>query len=621
MKNIFLKENFKKIPWIAVAIILVALIALTAAVVAQGQSHQATDAIIPDVVFRGEYRISGGEWQPISNGIHISSTQGNVELKGVFKLYYEGDELGDVESGTVISLHLDHIKATIKDSSGNVWVSDNENSLWGKGACADTWTEYVYEGGVGDEVTIVIYNPHVFGNGKAVNGLLESFGIYNGRSNSISLSDLDPFPLSVGILLTVFWLALLGAAIFATLLRQKYAREVWLLWLLVLFGGIYFIFSRDKISVWIPLHAINTMMLGSSVMLYVLTAHAITASLLSGMSRRIAAFATVLLGAGSLSCIVSSLFPSVKLYNTYPYWTILAVCTALVLLICLGISMMRGDKDRTGRKKFIYVPCIAVLAAFLVDAAVTAFGLWQGGALSLAVLLVIVLISAVTIVCVVPKSTRAVLAAKSIEAEKREMELKLQESHISIMLSQIQPHFLYNTLNSIYQLCETNPMLARSMVNSFSEYLRNNLSTLEETGLISFETELSHIKTYLEIEKIRFEDTLEIEYDIQCVDFSLPVLTVQPIVENAVKHGTSKKRGGGRVVISTLEDAENYIIKVSDTGCGFDVSKPKDDGKRHVGIENVRQRLSNMCGGSLTIESEVGVGTLATIKIPKGSKK
>jgi sensor histidine kinase YesM len=218
------------------------------------------------------------------------------------------------------------------------------------------------------------------------------------------------------------------------------------------------------------------------------------------------------------------------------------------------------------------------------------------------------------------KNVQAVIDSQRLEAEKQAMELKLQESQISIMLSQIQPHFLYNTLNSIYQLCETNPMRARSMVNSFAEYLRNNLSSLEEPGLITFETELEHVKTYLDIEKVRFEDTLEIEYDIKCIDFSLPVLTVQPIVENAVKHGTSKKRGGGRVIIATFEDNESYIVRVSDTGCGFDPEKPKNDGKRHVGIENVKQRLSNMCAGSLTIESKVGEGTQATIKIPKGGK-
>ena len=279
------------------------------------------------------------------------------------------------------------------------------------------------------------------------------------------------------------------------------------------------------------------------------------------------------------------------------------------------------EKEKINRipNTVIGVAFVAVIAVIAVVVAVV--GTWYSVALSVCSILLIIFISIVVIRREMKKNVQGILESQRIEAEKQAMELKLQESQISIMLSQIQPHFLYNTLNSIYQLCETNPMRARSMVNFFAEYLRNNLSTLEEPGLVSFETELAHIKTYLEIEKIRFEDTLEIEYDIKCDDFLLPVLTVQPIVENAVKHGTSKKRGGGKVVISTEEDENNYIVKVSDTGCGFDPSVPKNDGKSHVGIENVRQRLSNMCDGSLTIESERGVGTLAIIRIPKGEIK
>ena len=265
---------------------------------------------------------------------------------------------------------------------------------------------------------------------------------------------------------------------------------------------------------------------------------------------------------------------------------------------------------------------VAIVAVIAVIAVVLAeLGTWYSALISVCSIILIVIISIVLIRWELKRNVKGVLESQRMEAEKQAMEMKLQESQISIMLSQIQPHFLYNTLNSIYQLCETNPMRARSMVNFFAEYLRNNLSTLEEPGLISFETELSHIKTYLEIEKIRFEDSLEIEYDIKCVDFYLPVLTVQPIVENAVKHGTSKKRGGGKITISTDENKESHIIKVFDTGCGFDPSKPKDDGKRHVGLENVRQRLFNMCGGTLSIESEVGKGTLATIITPKGGKQ
>lgn len=276
------------------------------------------------------------------------------------------------------------------------------------------------------------------------------------------------------------------------------------------------------------------------------------------------------------------------------------------------------DKEKFNKIPWTVVGVIFVALIAVIAVIVAAFGTWHSAVLSVVALLLIVFISVVVIRWEMKKSMRGIVESQRMEAERQAMELKLQESQISIMLSQIQPHFLYNTLNSIYQLCETNPMRARSMVNFFAEYLRNNLSSLEEPGLISFKTELEHINTYLEIEKIRFEDTLEIEYDIKCEDFSLPVLTVQPIVENAVKHGTSKKRGGGKVVISTEEEAEYYIVKVSDTGVGFDPTIHKDDGKRHVGIENVRQRLSNMCKGTLTVESEIGSGTVATIRIPKG---
>ena len=278
------------------------------------------------------------------------------------------------------------------------------------------------------------------------------------------------------------------------------------------------------------------------------------------------------------------------------------------------------EKEKLNRIPWTVVGIVFVALIAAITVIVAGLGIWQAGVISACALLLIIVISIAIIRWEMKRNVQSVLEAQRIEAEKQAMEIRLQESQISIMLSQIQPHFLYNTLNSIYQLCETNPMRARSLVNSFSEYLRNNLSTLEEPGLITFETELSHVNTYLDIERVRFEDTLEIEYDIKCVDFSLPVLTVQPIVENAVKHGTSKKRGGGTVRISTREDKESYIVEVFDTGCGFDPAKPKNDGKRHVGIENVRQRLSNMCGGSLSIESTVGKGTLATIIIPKGGK-
>jgi sensor histidine kinase YesM len=233
-------------------------------------------------------------------------------------------------------------------------------------------------------------------------------------------------------------------------------------------------------------------------------------------------------------------------------------------------------------------------------------------------LLLIALVSAFIIRREMRKRRQAHAELQRLEAEKHALEMELRACRSSVLLARIQPHFLYNVLNSIHQLCETDPRRAGAMVSAFAEYLQNNLSALEEPGTVPLETELAHVRAYLDIERIRFEDTLEIEYDVQCGGFSLPVLTVQPLVENDVKHGISKKLGGGRVVISVREDGESYIITVADTGRGFAPTEQKNDGQRHVGVENVRQRLFHMCAGTLTIESEVGVGTTATIRIPKG---
>jgi LytS/YehU family sensor histidine kinase len=194
---------------------------------------------------------------------------------------------------------------------------------------------------------------------------------------------------------------------------------------------------------------------------------------------------------------------------------------------------------------------------------------------------------------------------------------ELQENRISIMLSQMKPHFIFNTLNTIYHLCDIDPAKAKNTISSFSIYLRNNINNLEQSEMIYFEKELSFINAYLDIEKVRFDDELQIVYNIGTSNFKLPVLTVQPIVENAVKHGTSKKEGVSYLYITTRETEGFYEIEIRDTGVGFDSMQTKKDNNKHVGIENVRQRLNTLCNGTLTLESAVGVGTTALIKIPK----
>lgn len=209
------------------------------------------------------------------------------------------------------------------------------------------------------------------------------------------------------------------------------------------------------------------------------------------------------------------------------------------------------------------------------------------------------------------------------KAKKAEsLEKELIQNRITIMLSQIQPHFLYNALTSIQELCLVDANKAHEVIKRFSLYLRGNMDSLTTESLIPFEKELQHIENYLYIEKVRFGEYLEVEYKIGARDFFIPALSIQPIVENAVKYGVGKKEEGGTVTIQSYEKSEEYIIVIKDDGIGFDIKQYEmtslENTKRsHVGIKNVKNRLNAQCNGQLTIASEIDKGTEVTISIPK----
>ena len=192
---------------------------------------------------------------------------------------------------------------------------------------------------------------------------------------------------------------------------------------------------------------------------------------------------------------------------------------------------------------------------------------------------------------------------------------KMSEQRIQLMLSQIKPHFLYNTLGSIEALCERDPKVAKLATRNFSKYLRGNMDSLSGENLIPFEKELQHTKLYLGMEMMRFGDALTVEYDIAKQNFFIPPLTLEPIVENAVKHGIRRNENGrGIVRIATRERGDGYEILVSDNGPGFHPMETTEDPKR-IGIRNVRERLKRICGGSLQIDSKEGEGTTVTIHL------
>ena len=194
----------------------------------------------------------------------------------------------------------------------------------------------------------------------------------------------------------------------------------------------------------------------------------------------------------------------------------------------------------------------------------------------------------------------------------------IAEQQIQIMMTQMQPHFLYNTLSTIQALCRIDPEKASDTTEKFGIYLQQNLDSINQPELIPIKKELEHTKIYADIEMIRFKN-VRVEYDIKDESFCVPALTVQPLVENAIKHG-ARIRKEGVVTVRTKKTDNGHEVVISDNGCGFDTTQQLGTDKTHIGIRNVEERVRIMCGGSVSIESRLDEGTTVTIRIPEKSE-
>lgn len=194
---------------------------------------------------------------------------------------------------------------------------------------------------------------------------------------------------------------------------------------------------------------------------------------------------------------------------------------------------------------------------------------------------------------------------------KQQREIANQRA--GLMVLQMRPHFICNTMMGIYYLCDQDPQKAKQVTLDFTTYLRKNFTALTSEQTIPFTEELEHTRAYLAVEQAQFEDTLFVDFDTPYTLFRVPPLTLQPIVENAVKHGMRASNEPIHICVVTRKTGTASEIIVEDDGPGF---APADDNEPHIGLNNIRQRLELMCGGTLTISPREGGGTSAKVTIP-----
>ena len=194
--------------------------------------------------------------------------------------------------------------------------------------------------------------------------------------------------------------------------------------------------------------------------------------------------------------------------------------------------------------------------------------------------------------------------------------IELERQRLKLLVVQMQPHFIFNALATIQSLCYTDSEAAADCIDVFGDYLRANINSISSEEPIDFEAELEHCEQFIKLEKASRDVDFIVVYDLKVRDFKVPPLTVQPIVENAIKYGAlSRRDGSGMVKIVTEECGGMIVISVADNGTGASMTTAQKE-HHSVGLENTRRRLEIQCGGTLELEITEN-GSAATIKLPK----
>lgn len=290
-------------------------------------------------------------------------------------------------------------------------------------------------------------------------------------------------------------------------------------------------------------------------------------------------------------------FDSDNLYVRGPLYPLLYLMPASIMIHCYMFRIYKKDslsrQQMTGFDACFSLLMLAVIIQLYYDK------------------LVVIVLSAIL--------TTTTLYILILEDVRDRYETQMRESMLMrarILSGQIEPHFVSNTLIMIRAMCEPDSESFRA-ITDLSEFVRGGLRVLTETEPIPIEEEMDIVESYLALQNRRFENSINVEWDIGDEDFSVPPFSVQIPVENAVIHGIRKgATGGGRVEIGTYLTEDAHVVRIADDGTGFDA----DDAAFGTGLSNLQARLRSMCGGRIEIRSSKGEGTEVLIRIPRQSE-
>lgn len=598
----------KKRVWTIIGFVLPLVLAVLCMLPAFFDNHQAMMGIPLKPSFDGEYSRDGEIWYPLTEADSLSATEGDLYIRGHFneEIYPEAR----------LNFFRNHIGVRMY-VNGELLMMDIREELKEYGAklhsafCGKDWMFFFCNGiSTEDLVEFRLSNPHRFGNKNAYRQFLDTLYV-SANDSDIMESFLEPYMQPFQMLGSAFLLigfVLVGAALASVLLKSNIGGQLIKFGLLSGLVGGYIMMDTAYLIETTERAIVRTY--GRQIFM-MLAVYYLGIIIKDALSERYKKSVSVLLW---ISCgvnavlLVLSLCDVLLVYDTQFFWGVSQWILCPVLAVYC-IKDMMADKSK---RNLVSVAFVLVLSSILLDfTGIGNTGYYQG----LCSKLTFVLFSLFYFVT----GAKAIILNHHASAHAKRLEEELTEMRIATMLSQIKPHFIYNTLGTIEQFCYEEPEKAADLVHEFSLYLRGNFTELDNSAPIRVTQEIEHVKHYAWIEQVRFPD-ITIEYDIRNEDFLVPALSVQPLVENAIKHGLMGLESGGTVKISTYETKEAFCVEVTDDGVGFEESV-FSDGQPHVGIRNIRARIEAMCNGTLVITSTPGKGTTAVIMIPKEGVK
>ncbi|MDO4562189.1 MAG: histidine kinase [bacterium] len=368
-------------------------------------------------------------------------------------------------------------------------------------------------------------------------------------------------------------LLMLAALSLLRLLRVSFKKGFWFLGLFSVVSGLWFLMDFNVVSFFMPYPVFNNIldMLALSLMppafmLYL-------ADFSSAPARRFLHRAAGLSLLFALASLLLQFFAVNDAYGLLPATLVLTAAEAAAVAVCSLYELTAGER---GRQRFLFasVPAFAVLAVFDVVNFMVGFRPYH------------IAFEPAMFIFIVTHFFFAVFYIKSGEEARTEaavMREAVRDTHVRLLLSQVKPHFLFNSLLAVQSLCAVDPRRAQMAAEGLAVYLRGNLEALAASPRVPFTDELRHTDAYLSIVELRFGGRVRVRRDIRRTDFSLPPLSLQPLVENAVRHGVAVRSSGGTVTIRTCGKFGRIWIIVADDGVGFDAAAPAG-GREHVGL-------------------------------------